>query len=98
LISGRPCPVSSGAISPDPQRLAEYAKLALPAVAPFGARILARGDATIALEHGLKERTVVVEYPSLEQAIAANSSATYAEAVKALGGVVRDFRIIEGLE
>jgi uncharacterized protein (DUF1330 family) len=84
--------------TPDPQRLAEYAKLALPAVAPFGARILARGDATIALKHGLKERTVVVEYPSLEQAIAANSSATYAEAVKALGGVVRDFRIIEGLE
>jgi uncharacterized protein (DUF1330 family) len=46
--------------TPDPQRLAEYAKLALPAVSPFGARILARGDATIALEHGLKERTVVV--------------------------------------
>jgi len=40
--------------TPDPQMLAEYAKLALPAVAPFGARILARGDATIALEHGLK--------------------------------------------
>ena len=39
-----------------------------------------------------------MEYPSLEQAIAAYSSAAYAEAVKALGGVVHDFRIIEGLE
>jgi hypothetical protein len=37
-----------------------------------------------------------VEYPSLEQAIAAYSSAAYAEEVKALGGVGRDFRIIEG--
>jgi uncharacterized protein (DUF1330 family) len=32
----------------DPQKLADYAKLALPAVAPFGARILARGDAAAA--------------------------------------------------
>ena len=47
--------------TPDPQRLAEYAKLALPAGAPFGARILARGDAAIVLEHGLKER--IHKYP-----------------------------------
>ena len=83
----------------DPQKLAAYAKLALPAVAPFGARILARGDAAVALEHGLKERIVVVEYPSLEKAIAAYSSAAYGEALKALGdGAVRDFRIVEGLD
>ena len=83
---------------PDPQRLAEYSKLAVPAIERFGARILARGDAAVALEHGLKERTVIVEYPSLERAVAAYGSATYAEAAKALGRVVRDFRIIEGLE
>jgi uncharacterized protein (DUF1330 family) len=84
---------------PDPQKLAAYGKLALPAVAPFGARILARGDAAVALEHGLKERVVVIEYPSLEKAIAAYSSAAYGEALKALGdGVVRDFRIVEGLD
>jgi uncharacterized protein (DUF1330 family) len=83
----------------DPQKLAAYAELALPAVAAFGARILARGDAAVALEHGLKERTVIVEYPSLEKAIAAYSSAAYGEALKALGdGVVRDFRIVEGLD
>ena len=52
----------------DPEKLAAYAKLALPAVTPFGARILARGDAAVAREHGIKERTVVVEYPSLEKA------------------------------
>jgi uncharacterized protein (DUF1330 family) len=42
----------------DPQKLAAYAELALPAVMPFGARILARGNAAVVREHGLKERTV----------------------------------------
>jgi uncharacterized protein (DUF1330 family) len=83
----------------DPQKLADYAKLALPAVAPFGARVLARGEAAVALEHGLKERTVIVEYPSLEKAIAAYGSAAYSEALKALGdGAVRDFRIVDGVD
>jgi uncharacterized protein (DUF1330 family) len=83
----------------DPEKLAAYAKLALPAVTPFGARILARGDAAVAREQGLKERTVVVEYPSLEKATAAYNSVAYAEALKALGdGAVRDFRIVEGVE
>ena len=83
----------------DPEKLAAYAKLAGPAVASFGARFLARGDAAVAREQGLRQRTVVVEYPSLETAIAAYDSAAYAEALKALGdGAVRDFRIVEGLE
>ena len=46
----------------DPEKLAAYAKLAGPAVAPFGARFLARGNAAVAREQGLKERTVVAEY------------------------------------
>ena len=40
----------------DPEKLASYAKLALPAVTPFGARFLARGDAAVARERGAKER------------------------------------------
>ena len=82
----------------DAQKLAAYVKLAGPAVAPFGARFLARGNAAVAREQGIKERTVVAEYPSLEKAIAAYDSPAYAEALKALGdGAVRDFRIVEGL-
>ena len=34
----------------DPEKLAAYAKLALPAVTPFGARFLARGNAAVARE------------------------------------------------
>ena len=83
----------------DAQKLAAYAKQAGPAVAPFGARFLARGNAAVAREQGIKQRTVVAEYPSLEKAIAAYDSPAYAEALKALGeGAVRDFRIVEGLE
>src|SRR5271155_490036 len=83
----------------DPQKLAAYAKLAPAATAPFGARYLARSNAAEAYEHGRKERTVIAEFPSLENAIAAYSSPAYAEALKALGdGAVRDVRIVEGLE
>jgi uncharacterized protein (DUF1330 family) len=81
------------------QKLAAYANLATTAVAPFGARFLARGNAAIARERGLRERTVVVEYPSLEKAIAAYDSAAYGKALEALGdGASRDFRIVEGVE
>ena len=80
----------------DPRKLDAYGALALPAVAPLGARILARGTAAVVLEHGLKERTVIVEYPSLEKAAAAYTSVAYREALKALGdGPVHDFRIVE---
>ncbi len=83
----------------DPQKLATYGKLTIPAVAPFGARMLARGNAAMAYEHGLKERITIVEHPSLEKAIAAHESPGYLEALKALGdGAVRDVRIVEGLE
>ena len=83
----------------DPEKLAAYAKLAGPAVVPFGARFLARGNAAVAREQGVKERTVVVEYPSWEKATAAYDSPAYAEALKALGdGAVRDLRIVKGVE
>ena len=67
----------------DPEKLAAYAKLALPAVTSFGARFLARGNAAVAREQGVKECTVVVEYPSFEKAAAAYDSAGYAENLSA---------------
>ena len=83
----------------DPEKLAAYAKLAGPAIAPFGARFLARGNAVVAREQGVKERTVVAEYPSLEKAIAAYDSPAYLEALRVLGdGAMRDFRIVKGAE
>jgi uncharacterized protein (DUF1330 family) len=83
----------------DPDKLAAYAKLAPVAVAPFGGRYLARGTATAAYEAGKKERIVISEFPSAQDAIAAYNCDAYKDALKALGdGAVRDIRIIEGLE
>ena len=83
----------------DPQKLAAYAKLAPAATAPFGARYLARGRAAAAFEAGVKERIVITEFPSAQQAIAAYQSPAYQAALQALGdGAERDVRIIEGLE
>jgi uncharacterized protein (DUF1330 family) len=83
----------------DPQKVAAYAKLAPAATTKFGARYIARGTAAEAFEAGQKERIVISEFPSLENAIAAYKSPAYQEALKALGdGAVRDIRIIEALE
>jgi uncharacterized protein (DUF1330 family) len=79
-----------------PDKVAAYAKLAVPALAPFGARYLAPGAT---FESGLKERVVVTEWPSLAAAVAGHDSPAYQAALKALGdGAVRDIRIVEGLE
>ena len=81
----------------DSEKHTAYSKLAVPAVTPFGAHILAFDNAVVALEYGLKERTVVVEYPSVEEAVAAYNCPAYREALKALGdGAVRDVRVVEG--
>ena len=83
----------------DPDRLAAYAALAGPAIAPFGGRYLARGTAAAAYEAGQRERIVISEFPSVEKAIAAYHSPDYQKALQALGdGAVRDIRIIEAAE
>jgi uncharacterized protein (DUF1330 family) len=82
----------------DPAALAEYAKLAGPALEAAGARPLVRGTPTYVLEAGLQQRTVVLEFASVEQAYAAYNSSAYQAAHKLLGsGAVRDIRIVEGV-
>ncbi len=83
----------------DPKKLEAYAKLAPPAVTPFGARYIARGTAAAVFEAGQKERIVISEFPSLDKAIAAYNSPAYKKALEALGdGAVRDIRIVEGTD
>jgi uncharacterized protein (DUF1330 family) len=82
----------------DPDALAAYAKLALPAIISAGGRFLARGTAARAFEQGIAQRTVVVEFDSIEQANAAYESPGYQKALAALGNAVeRDMRLIEGV-
>ena len=83
----------------DPEALAAYAKLAGPAILAAGGRFLARGTAAQAYESGLRERTVVAEFPSVAHAVAAHDSPEYAEALRVLGNAVdRDLRIVEGVD
>ncbi len=82
----------------DPTALGEYAKLAGPAVDKYHGRFIVRGSAAHAYEQGVQNRTVIVEFDSLDQAVAARESPEYAEALRALGNAVeRDFRIVEGV-
>jgi uncharacterized protein (DUF1330 family) len=81
----------------DPAKLAAYAELAGPAIQQGGGRALARGIAVKAYEAGQLERTVVIEFDSVEHAIAVHDSPAYQAALKALdGGVVRDMRVVVG--
>jgi uncharacterized protein (DUF1330 family) len=83
----------------DPEKLAAYNKLARPAVAAAGGRLLARDGRVVAYDAGIAERTILIEFDSFEQAVAARASAAYQEALAALAdGVERDFRIIEGMD
>lgn len=81
-----------------PEALAAYANLAGPAIRAAGGRYLALGMPAKAYEAGLSQRTVVIEFDSVQQAIAAHDSAGYQEALKTLGDAVeRDMRIVEGV-
>jgi uncharacterized protein (DUF1330 family) len=82
----------------DTEKVAAYAKLAGPALAAAGARFLARGEPSKIYELGLKQRTVLIEFDSVEQAAAAHDSPAYQAALAALGdGADRDIRIVEGV-
>ena len=81
-----------------PERHAQAASLAAAAVDEFGGRFIARGNPVATYEQGLAHRVVVVEFPSVEAAIATYQSATYQKAVAILGDdATRDIRIVEGV-
>jgi len=82
----------------NPAALAEYGKLAGPAIQAGGGRFLARGIPAKAFEAGLNQRSVVIEFDSVEKAIATYQSPAYQAALKKLEGAVeRDVRFLEGV-
>ena len=84
----------------NPEALAAYAKLAGPAMAAAGGKFLVRGMPSKTFENGQMQRTVVIEFPSLAQALAAHDTPGYQDALRALGkgDVDRDMRVVEGPE
>jgi len=82
----------------DPAKVEAYRKLAGPVMQSTGAKFLVRADPAKVYEAGAMQRVVVIEFDSVEQAIAAHDSPGYQAALKALGdGAERDLRIVEGL-
>ena len=82
----------------DTDKLRAYAELAGPAITSAGGRFLARGTAAAAYEEGREERTVLIEFDSVEAAVACHDSTAYQEALAALGdGARRDLRIVPGV-
>ena len=82
----------------NPDRLAEYGALAVPAIRAGGGRSLARGLPAKTFEAGLHQRTVVIEFDSLETAIRTYESPAYQEALRLLEGAAeRDLRMVEGV-
>lgn len=79
------------------EALAEYGKLATPAIQAGGGRFVVRGKPSRTYEAGLNERTVVIEFDSLQSAIATFESPAYQAAKKKLEGAAeRDIRFLEG--
>jgi uncharacterized protein (DUF1330 family) len=83
----------------DPEKLNTYIKLARHAIVAGGGTFLTAAVATYAFEKGKIQRTVIIEFPSVDVAVETHGSPSYQEALKALdGGAERDVRIVEGLE
>lgn len=81
----------------DKDKLAAYAALAGPALTAAGGRFLARGVPAVVWEAGVATRSVVVEFDSVEAAVAAHDSEAYQEALAALAdGAHRDLRVVPG--
>lgn len=82
----------------NPNAVAEYAKLAGPAIQSGGGRFLVRGVPSKTYEAGMDQRTVVTEFESVEKAISTFESPAYQAACKVIDGAAeRDIRIVEGI-
>lgn len=81
----------------NPAGLGDYMKLAGPALDAFGGKLLVGGKPAKTVEAGVDQTTVVVEFDSIQKALAAYESDGYKAALKAFDNAAkRDFRIVEG--
>ena len=80
----------------DEEKVTAYVELAGPAMRAAGGTFLARGLPAHTFESGQAERTTLIEFDSVDAAVAAYESPAYQAALLALAdGADRDIRIIE---
>ena len=76
----------------------KYAKTVTPIIKSYGGTPLVRGGKNITLEGNRSPRTVIVEFPTFEEAEKCYNSDEYQEAHNILkGSVKRNLQIIEGI-
>ena len=66
----------------DPDVYADYVRATAPAIAKYGAKMLARGGRHQMLEGGARPRNVIIEFDSFETAVAFYHSEEYQAAVR----------------
>jgi uncharacterized protein (DUF1330 family) len=83
----------------NPEAWQAYAKIARPAITAAGGRFLALGNPRHVWESGMNERVVLIEFDSLDKALACHDTPAYKDALKVLGtgNVERDMRVVEGV-
>ena len=80
------------------ETLKKYAVKATTAIGKYSGKFLVRGGKNITLEGNQSPRTLIVEFPTFEEAKKCYNSDEYQEAYKILkGSVKRNLQIIEGI-
>ena len=81
------------------EALDDVVELAGPAIVEAGGRVIARGLPLAVKEQGLDQRSLIIEWDSLEQALAVYQGEAYKAALEKLGSTAeRDIRILEAVE
>jgi len=82
----------------DPETYKKYVETAKPAFERHGAKFLARGGKTEVLEGKARTRNVLIEFPSMEEALACYKSPEYQAARKFRQSVSEgEFVLVEGV-
>lgn len=82
----------------DEDKLKRYAELAGSAMIAAGGRFLARGNPAHTFEQASSLRTTLIEFESVDAAVAAYHSEAYQQALHVLGeGARREIRIMNGV-
>ena len=82
----------------DEKILKKYAQQAIPAIQKYNGKILIRGGNNLNYEGENLPRTVVIEFPNIEDAKNFYHSSEYQEAINAAGDTIkRSYQIVEGI-
>ena len=82
----------------DPEAYKEYVTTGKPAFERYNAKFLARGGKTEVLEGTARARNVLIEFPSMEEALACYNSPEYQAASKFRQSVSEgEFVLVEGV-